>query len=321
MRYELERKNKNSNLEQQREFTVSFDFRIVTLNISGGEKTYQDFPNDSPQARQEALSLLIKQIDADVLCLQEVSQYIDADGVTHSMTDSINAAGGYQHTFYGKTVSMESHMQVKKDVMVKGIFNDWWNWSKGNAIHSRFPFSRLGDPERSGVPRNIPLYMPPSYEGTRDTEPRFALLARLKQPPFPYITSLHLTTLVGERYPKSSRKKIEQSHLMRYEQVQRILDLVRVHILDTQQPLILAGDFNATRDEFWIKKLLSAENGFIRLRPDEEIPTHSELSGAIDHIFFFPRERLLDYGCRVNNSELSQRASDHLPVIAEVQIK
>jgi endonuclease/exonuclease/phosphatase family metal-dependent hydrolase len=321
MRDDIQRENKFPNLERQRESSVSFDIRIVTFNISGGEKTYQDFPNDSPKARQEALSMLIKQMDADVLCLQEVSQYIDADGKTHSMTDGINAAGGYEHMFYGKTVSMESHMQVKKDVMVKGIFNDWWNWSKGNSIHSRFPFSRLGDPEKNGVPRSIPLYMPPSYEGTRDTEPRFALLARLKQSPFPYITSLHLTTLVGERNPKSSRKKIEQSHLMRYEQVQRILDLVRVHILETQQPLILAGDFNAMMDEFGIKQLLSAEEGFIRLRPDVEIPTHPGIKGAIDHIFFFPRERLVDYGCRIDNSELSQRASDHLPVIAEVQIK
>jgi endonuclease/exonuclease/phosphatase family metal-dependent hydrolase len=300
---------------------VSFDFRIATLNISGGEKTYQKFPRDSAQARREALALLIKQIDADVLCLQEVSQHIDSDGKTHSMTDDINAAGGYQHSFYGKTVSMESHMQVKKDIMVKGIFNDWWNWSKGNTIHSRYPFSRLGDPDKTGVPRNIPLYMPPSYEGTRDTEPRFALLARLKEAPFPFITSLHLTTLVGERHPKSSRKKIEQSHLMRYEQVQRILDLVRVHILETQQPLILAGDFNAMQDEFGLKKLLTAEAGFIRLQPDEEFPTHPGLKGAIDHIFFFPRERLVDYGCRIDNSELSQRASDHLPVIAEMQIR
>lgn len=300
---------------------MSLDFRIASLNISGGEKTFQDFPHDSQQARLDALSLLVKQVDVDVLCLQEVSQYIDADGVTHSMTDTINSAGGYQHTFYGKTVSMESHMQVKKDVMVKGIFNDWWNWSKGNTIHARYPFSRLGDPDKSGVPRNIPLYMPPSYEGTRDTEPRFALLARLKESPYPFIASLHLTTLVGERHPKSSRKKIEQSHLMRYEQVQRILDLVRVHILETRQPLILAGDFNATQDEFGIKQLLSAEEGFIRLRPDEEIPTHPGIKGAIDHIFFFPRERLVDYGCRIDDSELSQRSSDHLPVVAEVQIK
>jgi endonuclease/exonuclease/phosphatase family metal-dependent hydrolase len=300
---------------------MSLDFRIATLNISGGEKTYEPIPNDTAQARQDALMLLIKQMNADVLCLQEVAQYVDADGATHSPLAAINEAGDYTASHYGKTVSMEAHLQVKKDIMVKGIFNDWWNWSKGNTIHARYPFSRLGDREKTGVPRNIPLYMPPSYEGTRDTEPRFALLGRLKEAPFPFITSLHLTTLVGERNPKSSRKKIEQSHLMRYEQVQRILDLVRVHILEKEQPLILAGDFNAFKNEFGIKQLLKSEQGFIRLTPDIEGPTHPGLKEAIDHIFFYPRERLMDYSCRIETSELAKRASDHLPVVADLQIK
>ncbi len=70
---------------------MSLDFRIATLNISGGEKTYEPIPNDSTQGRQEALMLLIKQMNADVLCLQEVSQYVDADGVTHSPLEAINA--------------------------------------------------------------------------------------------------------------------------------------------------------------------------------------------------------------------------------------
>ncbi len=300
---------------------MSLNFRIATLNISGGEKTYEPIPNDTVQARQDALMLLIKQMNADVLCLQEVAQYVDANGATHSPLEAINEAGDYTAFHYGKTVSMEAHLQVKKDVMVRGIFNDWWNWSKGNTIHARFPFSRLGDLEKAGVPRNIPLYMPPSYEGTRDTEPRFALLGRLKEMPFPFITSLHLTTLVGERNPKSSRKKIEQSHLMRYEQVQRILDLVRVHILEREQPLIIAGDFNAFKDEFGIKQLLKSEQGFIRLAPDREGPTHPGLKEAIDHIFFFPRERLIDYSCQIVTSELAKRASDHLPVVADLQIK
>ena len=300
---------------------MTMDFRLVTLNISGGEKTYGPVPNDSPQSRQEALMLLIKQLNADVLCLQEVAQYVDADGAVHSPLEAINDAGDYSYSHYGKTVSMEAHLQVKKDIMVRGIFNDWWNWSKGNTIHSRKPFSRLGDLEKAGVPRNIPLYMPPSYEGTRDTEPRFALLARLKEPPFPFITSLHLTTLVGERNPRSSRKKIEQSHLMRYEQVQRILDLARVHILDREQPLILTGDFNAFKGEFGIKQLLKSEQGFIRLEPEVEGPTHPGLKEAIDHIFFYPRERLVNYACRIETSDLAKRASDHLPVVADLQIK
>ena len=51
--------------------------------------------------------LLIKQMNADVLCLQEVSQYVDADGGTHSPLEAINEAGDYTASHYGKTVSMK----------------------------------------------------------------------------------------------------------------------------------------------------------------------------------------------------------------------
>jgi endonuclease/exonuclease/phosphatase family metal-dependent hydrolase len=297
------------------------DLRVATLNISGGMKTFEEVSNDVQLAQKETLSLLIKRLDATILCLQEVTQYIDADGVAHSFTDDVNKAGGYDYSYYGKTVSMEEHMQVKKDMMVKGIFNDWWNWSKGNSIHARIPFSRLGEPDRPGVPRNIPLYQPQSYEGNRNTEPRFALLSRLKTAPPPFVATLHLTTLVGEHKDKVRKNIIKKSHLLRHQQVQQLLDLVKAHILEKNDPLILTGDFNATEDEFCIARLLEEENGFIRLVPENDGSTHPSSDKAIDHIFFYPEDRLVEYGCRIEASDLSKRASDHLPVVADLQIK
>ena len=300
---------------------TGLNLRVVTLNIGGGEKTFEEFSYDTQRSRKEALGILIKRLDANLLCLQEVSEHIDADGVTHSLIEDINHAGGYDYSFYGETLSMETHMQVKKDVMVKGIFRDWWNWSKGNAIHGRFPFARLGDPHRPGFPRNVPIFKPLSYEGSRDTDPRNALLARLKVPPYPFVVTLHLSTLVGERPPGADSEKKAQSQKMRTEQIRRVLDLVRVHILEKAEPLILAGDFNAAEDEFCISQLLEAESGFIRLVPENDSPTHACLEKPIDHIFFFPRERLVDYSCRIEVGDLSRRASDHLPVVADLQIK
>lgn len=297
------------------------DLRVATLNISGGEKTFEEFSHDTQHSRQEALQMLIGRLNADVLCLQEMSQYMDADGVTHSLLESVDRAGGYDYSYYGKTVSMETHLQVKKDIMVKGIFSDWWDWSKGNAIHSRYPFSRLGDPGRPGVPRNIPLYQPPAYHGNRDTEPRFALLARLKQPPHPFVATLHLTTLMGERKSRAKRHTIEKSHLIRQEQISQLLDLVKVHILETNEPLILSGDFNATSHEYGIFHLLESSAGFVRLVPENDGPTHPMMDKAIDHIFFYPKERLLSYTCQIDTSDLSRRASDHLPVVADLHIK
>lgn len=300
---------------------IALNLRVATLNISGGEKTFEECTHDSQQSRLEALEMLIKRLDADVLCLQEMSQYVDADGANHSLMDKINNAGNYPHAFFGKTVSMETHMQVKKDVMVTGIFNDWWNWSKGNAIHARVPFARLGDPNRSGLPRNIPLFRPLAYEGNRDTDPRAALLTRLKEAPFPFVSTLHLTTLVGERLPDEVPQKKEEAHLVRFQQICRLLDLVRANIIEKNEPLIVAGDFNAMEDEYSINHLLESAPGFMRLVPENDGPTHPDVERAVDHIFFFPRERLVSYTCRIETSDLSRRASDHLPVVADLEFK
>lgn len=299
----------------------TLNLRVATLNIGGGVKTFEEFTHDTQQSRQKALEMLVGRLDADVLCLQEVTQYVDADGVSHSLMDKINQAGSYEHAFYGKVVSMETDLQVKKDVMVKGIFNDWRNWAMGNAIHSRVPFARLGDPSRPGLPRNIPIFRPLAYEGNRDTDPRFVLLARLKETPFPFISTLHLTTLVGERPPDAIPHKDKKAQMMRVQQVDRFLDLVRAHILERNEPLILAGDFNAVKDEPCLTQLLDSAPGFIRLRPENDGATHPDLDYAVDHIYFYPQARLVNYACRIESSDLSRRASDHLPVVADLQIK
>lgn len=299
----------------------NLNLRVATLNVSGGEKTFEEFPHDTWASRREALEMLITRMDVDLLCLQEVSQHIDADGITHSLLEDISRAGDYDYSFYGQTLAMETHMQVKKDVMVKGIFNDWWNWSKGNAILARIPFSRLGDPSRPGVPRNVPLYLPQSYEGTRDTDPRFALIARIKESPFPFVATLHLTTLVGEREEPSQPEKIAEARQLRYAQIQRFLDLVREHVLQKDRPLILTGDFNAIPDEQCLSELLISDAGFVRLQPENEIPTHAALEAPVDHIFFYPKDRLTGYSCRIEGGDLSRRASDHLPVVADLELK
>lgn len=290
------------------------------MNVAGGIKTFESLAHNTQESRQSAMEMLVSRLDADVLCLQEVTQYIDADGGTHSLLDGIGHAGKYDFSFYGKTISMETDMQVKKDQMVRGVFNDWWNWSKGNAIHARKPFARLSDPTRPGLPRNIPIFRPSAYEGNRDTDPRYVLLTRLKEAPFPFVSTLHLTTLVGERAPNANPQKVKEAEHMRFEQVSRFLDLVRTHILEKNELLIVAGDFNAMEDERALRYLMDAAPGFIRLEPENDGPTHPAHPKAVDHIFFYPEERLMDYACRIETGDLSQRASDHLPVVADLRI-
>ena len=71
------------------------DLRVATLNIGGGEKTFETSLYENRQTRQDAREMLIEKMDADLLCLQEVSQHIDADGITHSMMEDLSASAGY----------------------------------------------------------------------------------------------------------------------------------------------------------------------------------------------------------------------------------
>lgn len=290
---------------------------VVTYNLGGGTKQYRGSVETMPLEQRDAMSELIKILDADVLCVQEVAQFIDADGKSHAMVDYIKDAGGYRHYLYGETLSMKRHMQVKKDTMVDGLFMDWWDWSKGNAIFSRSPFSRLGDPGKDGYPRNVPIFQPLSYEGSRDSDPRYVILARIKQPPYPFIVNLHLTTLVGERPPNAWDDTIDAARNTRQQQLRRVMDLVQRHIIDKGEPLILMGDFNATPEEYNIREYLEQEIGMVRLVPKNNIATHA-VAGMVDHIFFSPANRLVSYECWVENRKPTRQVSDHLPVVAEI---
>jgi endonuclease/exonuclease/phosphatase family metal-dependent hydrolase len=80
------------------------------------------------------------------------------------------------------------------------------------------------------------------------------------------------------------------------------------------------GDFNAKIDEYSLKAILERDHDFIHLAPEEQIPTHVS-AGAVDHLFFFPARRLLSYDAHVVNTALAHSISDHLPVVADIEIE
>ena len=290
--------------------------RVMTLNLGGGEKNFTGTPEQT-ENKVEALSKLIEEVKPDVFGAQEIAHYIDADGTTHSMVDRIHLDCGFQYAFYGETLSMKRHMQVKKDLMVNGLFNDWWDWSKGNALFSNIPFSRLSDTLKTGVPRNVPLFQPVSYEGSRDTDPRYVILSRLKQHPYPFVLNLHLTTLAGERGENAWSEIADAARITRSQQISGLISLVESHVLMPHLPMILMCDFNATAEEYTLRDMLEKDHGFVQLKPQENIATHPR-AGAVDHIYFFPAKRLVEYTCFVISSPLSRSISDHLPVVADI---
>jgi len=293
--------------------------RVMTLNLGGGVKNF-DNSLDTPLTKSQLLTKLIDEIRPDLIGLQEVSQYLDADGKMHSMLRQVQEGSRLEHRYYGETLSMTRHMMIAKDLMINALFSDWYDWSKGNALLSRYPFSRLSNPQVEGAPRNLPIFQPLAYEGTRNTDPRYVILTRLMKPPYPFILNLHLTTLVGERGPKAWKDTIDAARLTRAQQITRVVNLIESHILEKGEPIILLGDFNAAPEEYTLKEMLVTENGFVRLVPKQDVTTH-ENAGIVDHIFFSPKSRLKSYTCEVVDTGLARQVSDHLPVVADIEFE
>ena len=226
---------------------------------------------------------------------------------------------------------MGEHMHIDKSIFVHGIFQDWQQWSQGIALLARSDFVRLGDPSQPGRPQNVVLYRPASYEGNRDTEPRFAVVGRVREPPwYPFIVGVHFTTLVGERTKRGGeqlskgearrlRDRAEAAELLRFQQAKRVLRLLQEHVLGREELVLLVGDFNAGPGEACIFSVLETEGGFLRLAPSNPVATHYlKASEPSDHIFLYPQEKVSDYTCWIVASELAREASDHFPVVAEV---
>jgi len=294
----------------------------MTYNIGGARR---DFGSALPDVIK-----VINEESPDILVVQEAKDYQDANGVwQRGDLIQIAQAGGFGNKYrFMPTLSMQEHMHVGKTLFVRSIFEDKQDWQQGYAIFSRWEFARLGDPQQTGEPRNVPLYRTPLYQGNRDTEPRYALLARIqKEPIYPFVIGVHFTTLVGERKkeggPWPLPDKAKEAQDLRVEQAKRLIDLLDKHVLEAEEVIFLLGDFNAVPGEPCISSVLENE-GFERLVPTRgPSVTHLKLKvrEPIDHILVYPRNRLASYDCWIVDSPTARRASDHLPVVADVKVR
>jgi endonuclease/exonuclease/phosphatase family metal-dependent hydrolase len=286
----------------------------MTYNIGGARQ--------NRGSKLDAVVQVVKDVAPDILALQEATEFQDADGDWHSILDPIVQAGEFEHVYFGPILSMREHIDLRKALFVHAIFDDLQDWKQGNAILSRWEFVRLGDPSKPGVPRNVPLYRTPLYQGSRDTETRRALLTRVNRSPvFPFVVGVHLTTLVAERGPRPFPGRAEQAEMLRVRQTRRLLDLLRKHVLEPGQVVFVLGDFNAVAGEPCIASVLETEGQFVRLTPSNAgIRTYPKVAEPIDHIFMYPSSRLTEYQCQIIDTPTAQRASDHLPVVADVAI-
>jgi endonuclease/exonuclease/phosphatase family metal-dependent hydrolase len=285
-------------------------YRLMTYNLGGG------------RGDLNAAAQVVGEARPDILALQEAIRIQDADGRWRSDLDAISQTFAEPpHVHYAPTLTLAEHLDAAKRPMVQAIFADYLDWQHGNALLSRWPFHRLGDRSLPGMPRMVPLFRPMVYQGDRDTDPRAALIGRVGRPPhYPLVIGLHLTTLVGERGEQVIAGKPEQAAAMREKQTRRLLTLLKEHVLARGELVFILGDFNAPVTEPAIRSVLLGEGEFMALRPENEMGTHGKMSLPIDHILVYPRTRVAEAHCRVIDSPEAYRASDHLPVLAEVKI-
>ncbi|MBN1429945.1 MAG: endonuclease/exonuclease/phosphatase family protein [Anaerolineae bacterium] len=289
-------------------------YRLMTYNIGGGRKE-----------RASEMSLVLQVIQnavPDILVIQEATRWLDADGLWHSDLDEISPLLGEnaRHVFT-PILTMNEHLHPENKTMVDILFDDCRDWQQGNAIISRWPFHRLGRPDKPGAPCSVLLSRSPVYEGSRDTEPRAALLARIgRAPQFPIVIGVHLSTLVGERGEDVLPGKPEQATRLREVETRRLIGLLREHVLDAHEIVFLLGDFNAVLDEPALQCIID-EGGFIAATPAQgTASTHLKVKEAIDHIFIFPPERIVQFESTIVDTDKARLASDHLPVITDVII-
>lgn len=285
--------------------------KLMTYNIGGGRKNLG--------SQFSTILRIIEEENPDILAVQEAVKWKSLNGDQFDQAKKIAESGINNKFFYfGSTLKMQENFHVKKELFIHAVFNDCENLEQGNALFSRWPFTRLGDSNKSGSPQNIPLYKV-LYGGNRESDPRHVILSRINMGHAKaFLMTTHLTTLYGERGSRQIPQKSEDAQMMRWEQCERILDLIREYVLEKNELTLLMGDFNAAPNEPAIMSSLEKKGGFVRLIPNNNIGTHLKLKSPVDHILIFPGKYHIKYNCRIYDDNFS--ASDHNPVVADIVI-
>lgn len=290
--------------------------RLMTFNIAGGKRAYS-MSDENPYPHLQAIIGIVRDAAPDILVLQEVTDWEFRDGARASALAGIAHTCGFERgCHFDPTLTLRDHLHVGNEIMIDALFADVANWRRGNAVCARPGFVQLADATTPGSPRGVPIFRPPRYEGNRDTEPRNAVLARANcAPVFPYVVGTHLTTLTGERGHNGSSAREREAREVRTMEAGRILGLLRRHVLDREEVVLLMGDFNAEPGEPCIASTLVERGGFELLSGAGV--THRRAHRTVDHILVYPRSRLIDYECW----SVDCTASDHNPVIADVTLR
>ncbi len=112
------------------------------------------------------------------------------------------------------------------------------------------------------------------------------------------------------------KTKNKDHNEIRYEQIKQIGDFVKRNF--TNENVLIAGDFNATRNDKPITYLIDQNFKDCFTLSDQQHPQFTSWAGTeIDFIFLNSTWHLPLTGCYVYYSA----ESDHLPIIMDIEIK
>lgn len=220
--------------------------RICCANVSGG----------SARADQRQLSELwpgfLKTLSPDVLLLQEAArEFSESAGATGSSRDilgKIEAQFEGYTTDFAPTVSSSDSPQVSKWGLQGLQVPPGFTREQGNAILVRDRFVGKDD-GLDGLSRAFPLPLPDNWEsylGNRDSEPRAAIRLPVRAGGIRIeVWNVHLSTFRNEG--EYSRGRLQEASELRRRQLKAIIDAATLSM-----PGIIAGDFNATREQLCI---------------------------------------------------------------------
>jgi hypothetical protein len=198
--------------------------RILNWNVGGAkylELGTKDKKNEFRERLNEALKDLIRMYrDPHVICLQEIVEYNEPNEAKENVIDMPTGYNSHSSILIDKN----RHLYVSKweNVQQKGNWPEDSYFGQGNVLLWRkdlphFPvhsLAKLGTMYDGNSHVDEIILKSGLYFGTRDTEPRAALLAhfiiaknskdeetgeRIQMPLDIFVINLHLTTLTGER--------------------------------------------------------------------------------------------------------------------------
>jgi endonuclease/exonuclease/phosphatase family metal-dependent hydrolase len=267
------------------------EFSVMTYNIASGRYYADDWaitPDGKIPVDLSKCAQVIRELAPDICGINEINHFLPGFPVEmgygfspEDQTGYLAEASGFDSHYFGKAIHFEG----------RGDY--------GNAVLSRYPILEADV---------IPIPNPEFYDEDRYYEPRG--IARVKLDVAGGLTVLQVH--VGLAVTESQNAVVTLC---------KILD-------ETTGPVILMGDFNMVPNNFLLDRIrqrltevVPEGEGYVHSFPswprDAQLPPAMRDYPRCKIDYIFVSEHFRAEACRVHQT----RASDHMPMIAKLQLK